>query len=182
MSTHKVTIARHAKAAAYSPGTDAQRPLTDEGRAQAQELGRRLADSLRSVDTVFVSPAVRAQQTWENMAQGAGLTPEMMPRVQTDEVIYSGSPMQIMEAVRFGSTGTSSLVVGHEPTVSATAVLLVKEGQATEVENGMPTGSAVVVEWDRNWKEWHSHCAAVADFIHVRHNDIPPLPFTNPLA
>ena len=169
MSTHRVVIVRHAKAVSYSPGTDAKRPLADSGRAQAQELGRKLSAVIKSADTVFVSPALRAQETWQNMAKGAGLTEETMPEVITDEVIYSGSSMQMMEALRMGSNGTTSILVGHEPTVSSLAVLLTKEGQASEVEMGMPTGSAAIVEWDRDWKEWHSHCAILADFVHVRH-------------
>ena len=169
MSTHRVVIVRHAKAVSYSPGTDDKRPLADSGRTQAQELGRRLAKVIQAADNVFVSPALRAQETWQNLAKGAGLTEETMPTVQTDEVIYSGSPMEMMEAVRMGSNGTTSILVGHEPTVSSLAVLLTKEGQASEVEMGMPTGSAAVVEWERDWKEWHSHCAILADFVHVRH-------------
>ena len=103
------------------------------------------------------------------MAKGAGLTEETMPVVITDEVIYSGSSMQMMEAVRMGSNGITSILVGHEPTVPSLAVLLTKDGQASEVEVGMPTGSAAIVEWERDWKEWHSHCAILADFVHARH-------------
>lgn len=163
-------MTRHAKAESTAPGTDDMRPLSDPGLEQAEELGKKLAEKIRQVDTVFVSPALRAEQTWGAMAKGAGLTEENMPRVRKDQVLYTGSPMQILQAVRLESAGYSSLVIGHEPTISATAVLMVREGQASEIEHGMPTGSAVILEWSRNWKEWHSHVATIADFVHVPAN------------
>ena len=167
MTTHTVILTRHAKAASTAPGTDDKRPLSDLGVAQAKELGVKLSDKIKEVDTVFVSPALRAQQTWDAMAEGAGLAQADMPRVRVDQVLYSGSPEQILQAVRLESTGYSSLVIGHEPTISATAVLMVREGEASEVQWGMPTGSAVILEWSRNWKEWHSHVATITDLVHV---------------
>lgn len=167
MTTHTVIITRHAKAASTAPGTDDKRPLADSGLAQAEALGKKLAALMVKVDTVFVSPALRAQQTWQAMARGAELKEDDMPHIRDAEVLYKGTPMQILEEVRLGSKGYSSLVIGHEPTISATAMLMVREGEATEIENGMPTGSAVILEWSRNWKEWHSHVATIADFVHV---------------
>ncbi|MGL5335578.1 MAG: phosphohistidine phosphatase SixA [Enterovibrio sp.] len=65
---------------------DAARPLTSRGVAQAQKMGEWLASQLnKPLDCVLVSPYVRAQQTWQQLApyvQGeakviteAGLTP-----------------------------------------------------------------------------------------------------------
>lgn len=167
MTAHNIILVRHAKAESTAAGTDDKRPLSDPGLVQAEKLGKELAEQIRKVDTVFVSPAVRAQQTWGAMAKGAGLDEDDLPRVRVDEVLYKGTPMQILQAVRLESTGYSSLVIGHEPTISATAVLFVKEGEADQIDRGMPTGSAVTVEWSRNWKEWHSHVAKITDFVHV---------------
>lgn len=169
MSKHTVIIARHCKAVATAPGSDEKRPLSASGVAQAKELGRALKALVARVDTVFVSPAVRAQQTWDGIAAGAGLTEETMPRVETLAVIYDGSPTQIWEAVALGSTGHTSMVVGHEPTISSLVVLAVKEGEAAEVEWGMPTGSAAIIEADANWRQWHEHIGSIADFVHVSH-------------
>lgn len=168
MSQHTVVVVRHAKSESLSGGSDETRELTDAGRAQARELGKKLGELLREADTVFVSQAARANQTWEQMAEGAGVDADKV-RVRTDKVIYSGDAMQIWEAVRLESTGFTSVVIGHEPTISEVANLLLKEDVDSPVAAGMPTGSAVVVEWGKNWKEWHSHCADLADFVHVDH-------------
>lgn len=167
MSTHQLIIVRHCKASHNSPGTDEKRPLTEAGKAQAAELGRQLKERIQALDTVFVSPALRAQQTWEGMASGAGVSDASKPRVKTVEVIYDGSPMQILEAVRLGSTGYASMVVGHEPTVSSLVTLVAKDGEAEQVGWGMSTGSAAIVEASKDWHEWHQHVASLVDVVRV---------------
>ncbi len=167
MSEHTLVIVRHAKAQQGVAGPDADRELTDPGLVQAEELGKQLSAVLANVDTVFVSQAARAKQTWEAMAKGAGVSKDV--RVRTEPVIYSGDPMAIWEAVRLGSTGMTSVLIGHEPTISEVVALLLKQDAKNPVASGMPTGSAVTVTWSRNWKEWHSHCATLGDYVHVSH-------------
>lgn len=169
MSMHKVILVRHAKAAATSPGTDEKRPLSAAGREQARALGAKLRSEIHQLDEVFVSPALRAQQTWEEMAQGAGLPEGVPPHVHTEDIIYDGSSPQILDLVRGKSKGYASMVVGHEPTISSTAVLAVVEGEAGEVEWGMSTGSAAIVEYDGDWGKWKDHVATLATFVHVSH-------------
>ncbi len=167
MSTHTLILVRHAKANHSAEGGDQQRSLSDAGKIQAQKLGESLKAHLEQVDTVLLSPAVRAQETWQEMAQGAGLTEATMPKVKVRDVIYSGSPEQLLETVRLESEKETSLLVGHEPTISGLATQVVKEGGAGEVQTGMPTGSAVFVTASKDWKEWHSHVGTIEDFVHV---------------
>lgn len=138
--------------------------------AQAVELGRQMKDVLAALDVALISPAVRAQQTWEGMARGAGLTDATMPEVKTEEQIYSGSSTAILETVRMGATGYNAIVVGHEPTISDAVSLVVEIGGDSSVNSGMSTGSAAVVEADKDWHEWHSHLAKVVDFVRVPHS------------
>ena len=167
MSQHTIVFVRHAKAEAGEAGSDDTRALTGPGRDQAKTLGRDLREYIEAVDTVFVSPAMRASQTWEAMAEGAGIDPKA-PHVRTDEVLYTGNAQQIWEAVRLESDGYTSIVVGHEPTLSAAVELVVKEGEADAISAGMPTASAAVVTWGRNWKEWHSHVADFKELVKAR--------------
>lgn len=138
--------------------------------AQAVELGRQMKDVLAALDVALISPAVRAQQTWEGMARGAGLTDATMPEVKTEGQIYSGSSTAILETVRMGATGYNAIVVGHEPTISDAVSLVVEIGGDSSVNSGMSTGSAAVVEADKDWHEWHSHLAKVVDFVRVPHS------------
>lgn len=167
MSQHTIVFVRHAKSEDTAPGSDEKRPLSDAGRDQAKKLGAQLKDYIENVDTVFVSPAFRASQTWEEMAAGAGVDPHAR-HVRTDEVLYTGDAMQILEAVRLESSGYTSLVIGHEPTISAAVRLTIREDEADKIARGMATATAAIVTWDRNWKEWHSHVANLADVVHVQ--------------
>ncbi|WRS29835.1 histidine phosphatase family protein [Actinomycetaceae bacterium MB13-C1-2] len=168
MPKHTLIIVRHAKAQDYASGTDDKRALTNAGKVQARKLGIALRSALAGLDDAFISPATRARQTWEALSSGSGVDPATV-NIHVEPVIYSASPSQIWDAVRIESTGTTSIVVGHEPTVSELARRLLKEDEDSPVSWGMPTGSAIVISSDRDWNEWHPHCADLEGFEHVSH-------------
>ena len=65
---HKLWIMRHGQAQSMAP-SDELRPLTDAGRRQVSINSQALANE--TFTHVFVSPYLRAQQTWEILlAQG----------------------------------------------------------------------------------------------------------------
>ncbi len=167
MSKHTLVLVRHCKASMSSSGSDIDRPLSGDGVEQAEELGRQLKDIVRSLSVVLVSPALRARQTWDGIARGAGLTEGAMPLVKVEDKIYEGGAMAIVEVARLGSTGYTSMVVGHEPTISSAVSLVVKDGEDAKVAFGMSTGTAAVVVADKNWHEWHSHVGTLVDLVHV---------------
>src|SRR4051794_27457808 len=63
-------LVRHAEATPGSP--DELRPLSDEGREQARELGERLGAEGVSPDVVLTSPLLRARETGEALARATG--------------------------------------------------------------------------------------------------------------
>ena len=73
MPVHAVTLVRHGQTAssarhAYSGRADI--PLTDVGRAQAQQAAQRLAGA--GVDVVLTSPLIRARDTAQAIADAPG--------------------------------------------------------------------------------------------------------------
>lgn len=69
-------LIRHADALPLGEGgttDDEQRPLSAEGKKQAQALGRCLRDRGLTFDLILSSPLLRAQQTTELMLKAAGL-------------------------------------------------------------------------------------------------------------
>jgi phosphohistidine phosphatase len=100
----RVYLVRHASAA---PGTpDDARPLTAEGRAEADALGERLAAV--ELDAVVSSPLLRARETAEAIARACGLEAE----------VHEGlAPGATAATVRDAVTGHGGIVaaVGHQP-------------------------------------------------------------------
>lgn len=79
---------RHAEAAALGEGgvsADADRPLTEQGRKQAQQVGRVLHRKKVMVEKLVTSPLLRARQTAEEIlgvwrgsgGKGKGALPEL---------------------------------------------------------------------------------------------------------
>lgn len=163
MSKHTVILIRHAKAENTPGDQDKLRPLSEVGVREARELGKRLAAELGAVDSVFVSPAQRAQQTWVEMLAGAKLNADELPTPEKDPVIYAGTPEGIAEMIRIQSRGKLSVVVGHDPLLLETAALLVKPD--VSVPDVMPVASALAVSASHDWKEWHSHVAPELEII-----------------
>ncbi len=151
MSKHKIVLIRHAKAEQQATGGDVHRALSERGRKQSAELADKLKSELTKVGAVLVSPAARAKETWSAIAQAL---PEGMPAATVVDDIYSGDPMDIIEAVRMEAAGETTIVVGHEPTISEAARLLAKDPSA--LPWGVPTATAIILSASHDWKEWHS--------------------------
>ena len=108
----RLLIVRHAEAAPGSP--DELRTLTESGREQARELGRRLRDGGVQADTVLSSPLLRARET--ALALGLG-EPEV------DERLAPGASAQDIRDAAAGRGGTV-VVVGHQPDCSQAVAAL----------------------------------------------------------
>ena len=74
MSTTTVYFVRHAHSP-WVPNREADRPLSDRGRADAARIADRLAE--RPVDAVLSSPYARARETVEPVADRHGLDVEI---------------------------------------------------------------------------------------------------------
>jgi phosphohistidine phosphatase len=144
----RLVLVRHAKAEAPRPGLDDHdRALTLEGRSSAQSLANALADAGVEIAVALVSSAVRTQQTWKLMATAF---PDADARTVPE--LYETHVGGVVAALRgAGSDGTVA-VVGHEPTISATAAWLAGPGSDTpalqRIAHGLPTGTAALLDFE----------------------------------
>lgn len=105
-------LLRHGHAIANAPA-DSERPLSDRGRADVRSTIAQVVKELTALDAVWVSPYLRAQQTW---AEACGLLPSVPTVVEQEAVIPSGNPravIQLMAAAKLESL----LIVTHQPFV-----------------------------------------------------------------
>lgn len=118
-------LMRHGHAEFYAQ-TDALRPLSEKGHYEAAAIGLQLAKLQVSCNQVWVSPYLRAQQTWAQLQQSLtvngnskGLSPA--PQVLTQAAITPEG--QVHEVVRllneaFNQNATDRLLcVTHQPLV-----------------------------------------------------------------
>ena len=139
----RLVLVRHAQAAQGE--VDADRTLTERGARQAAAIGAWLAQTGLIPDRVVVSPARRAQQTWE--LASATLQPGPLPVV--DPRIYENTLEALLAAVQQTPDDVRTVaVVGHNPSVGVLASVL-DDGSGNpaarrDIEAGFPTGGVAV--------------------------------------
>lgn len=136
---------RHGKSDWDAPsGEDRERPLASRGRKAARTMGRLLPRAGQAPDAVLCSPAVRAEETLR-LAMEAG---EWSCPVRVAEGLYGGGVEGALAEIRAETGADVLLVVGHEPTSSELATLLVGGGRI-----GLPTGAALRIDFEES-KGW----------------------------
>jgi phosphohistidine phosphatase len=142
----RLILLRHGKAEAdAASGRDFDRALTERGKSDAQIVAKALDQAGVRPDLVLVSPAARAAQTWEAMAQ---VFPEA--EVQAAPELYEISPDAILALARAGGgKARTVMVVGHNPGLGQLAAWLAQEAPAGEgrrrIADGFPTAAAAVI-------------------------------------
>jgi phosphohistidine phosphatase len=108
-------------------GRDADRRLTDEGRAKLRRvLERAHAGGVRP-SLILSSPYRRALETAEIAARELGYEGKI---VRTPALIPDASPQEVWDAIREYRGESAVLAAGHEPLFSATVAYLLGSTRA----------------------------------------------------
>lgn len=166
----RLLLLRHAKAERSIPGgPDRDRRLVDRGRADAGGMGAYMATHALRPDRVLVSPAARAQETWEQVAAAFKPAPPASPV----ERLYDATAHTILDAIReMPDTVQTILIVGHNPGLHELALLLVASGDVEARERlreKLPTSGLVSIDFafDR-WNELHPRSGRLERFVTPR--------------
>lgn len=167
-AVRRLVLLRHAKAEPVGEaGTDAQRPLALKGRRQASRVGMALTAAGLVPELALVSSSLRTRQTWD-LARAHVNGVEAVVEVRHE--LYEASVADVLELVRaVDSNVRSVLVLGHEPTMAATAAYLAGPGSddaaLAQVRVGVPTATYSVLESaEHPWSEWGKGAARL---VHV---------------
>jgi phosphohistidine phosphatase len=110
-------LLRHAIAVepgALSGASDADRPLSAEGKKKMRKIALGMKTLELSFDLILSSPYVRARETAEIVAHEFGSVLEFTPRLEV-----GGDPATLVAEVDARARGlTNVLLVGHEPQLS----------------------------------------------------------------
>jgi phosphohistidine phosphatase len=148
----RLMLLRHAKTETDAPsGRDRDRRLDDRGRSDAAEIGGWIARHPPFPDSVLVSPAVRALQTWE-IAWAAMKDFVPKPQVENLPELYGADPSQLLQTVRMASATDPQrlMVVGHNPGMHELALALAGSGGAAgrrALADNLPTSGLAVFDF-----------------------------------
>jgi phosphohistidine phosphatase len=127
----RVILVRHAHADRGDP--DELRALSERGRKESRELGRRLAEQGVRPAAILTSPLVRARETADEIARATGT------QAQPDERLAPGATIEDVRAAVAGR-GEPIVVVGHQPDCGRIAAALTGE------EPEFPTAGVCVLD------------------------------------
>jgi phosphohistidine phosphatase len=149
----RLMLLRHAKTETDAPsGKDQDRRLDDRGRNDAAEIGGWMTRHPPFPDSVLVSPAVRAHQTWEIAWQAMKKrVPE--PEVELVPELYGADPAQLLLTIREASTADPKtlMLVGHNPGMHELALALAGSGDAMgrrALADNLPTSGLAVFDFE----------------------------------
>lgn len=161
----RLFLFRHAKAQFAAPGMrDFDRPLEDRGIADATTVGAKLASLKLVPERVICSTGLRARQTWE--AAQSKLQPK--PATEWSEVLYNTDAAGYLNLVHQAGSGSSLMLVGHNPMMEDLALALAEPGDPLGDEirrSGFPTAGLVILEFDSAFEEVATGRCRIIEFL-----------------
>lgn len=145
-------LLRHARAEPAGGQDDADRPLTERGRADAEAAGIWLRDNEIAPTQVLCSTALRTRETWAAVAESSGFG----GLVDHEPGIYQAHPQALLDLVRRADDDATALaLVGHAPGVPTLAAELADGDGDPAAEQalreGYPTCTLAVLQVQGSW-------------------------------
>ncbi|HEY3886870.1 MAG TPA: phosphohistidine phosphatase SixA [Vicinamibacterales bacterium] len=148
----KCYLVRHGQAvdADAWPGADAERPLTEKGRARMERAAAALAALDLDLDAILTSPLLRAKQTATIIARALHAESSL----REDARLGGGFGPEALAAILSDHADADAvMVVGHEPGMSTTvetlcgAATVFKPGSIACVELARATSKRGMLLW-----------------------------------
>ena len=132
-------LLRHAHAEPAAAGqADIDRPLSSEGRAEAEAAGRWLRDKGLVPDRVLCSPSRRTRETLEAVLAAIGYVDQRL-----EDSMFDAEPGTLAELADRHREVERLMLVGHNPGLEQLAALM-HSGQSGDYR-GMPPGGIAVL-------------------------------------
>lgn len=144
--TQQLILIRHAKSSwKHRELGDHDRPLNGRGRKSAKAIGAWMRTQNLAPDHAMISTATRAQETF------SGLGVDLMPKMS--RALYLADARSLLREIRT-ATGTSLLVIAHNPGIAELAERLIKDIPKHRRFLDYPTAATTVIEFDvGSWAE-----------------------------
>ncbi|WP_066707158.1 SixA phosphatase family protein [Celeribacter ethanolicus] len=167
--TRRLILMRHAKSSWDDPRLDdIDRSLNARGQSNAKTMGAWLKAQGYFPDQALVSVATRTQQTFERVAQGLGMQPEL----RVIDRLYLASELRILQELK-KATGQTVLLIAHNPGIGEFAARFAQNPPVHGDFLRYPTCATTVFELGaENWSEVRYGANPVLDFAIPREIDI----------
>ncbi len=158
----RLMLLRHAKTEHDAPsGRDHDRRLDERGRLDAAAIGTWVGQHPPLPDSVKVSTAVRAKQTWDiaRDAMQDAVHEAPQPQVEWLDEIYGAEPAQLLQIIRMASVTDPArlMLIGHNPGMHELALMLAGSGDAAakkSLEENLPTAGLAILDFAiDDWNE-----------------------------
>lgn len=135
-------ILRHGQKQSIEPQQyDYDIELTEDGKEDSKNIGIKLKEKNILPDLIVASPAIRARQTAEIVADQIGYTKSIM----YNEVIYQAFLNEVIESITYTYDSVDSLmIVGHNPSLTALAITY------AQYKEELKTANAIRIDFDCN--------------------------------
>jgi phosphohistidine phosphatase len=159
-------LMRHASA---RPGDDdRERPLTPEGAAEAERMGRALAGLVARgfrPEHALVSPARRTRETFEAVRGALAAL-----AAAEDEALYLASPGRLLARLqRLPDATAQVLLIGHNPGLGELVEWLVGRSDADALPRAarglVPAACAALRIRTERWRDLEPACAELVAFL-----------------
>lgn len=142
----RLYLLRHARAGWAKPGMrDFDRPLDEQGMADAEAMGLAMRAAAYVPDITICSNATRARQTLEGIAGNADTG-----RVIFTDKLYSEDAAGYLDLIQANGCAGSVLVVGHNPMMEDLATAVAGDGEEAArltLAAGFPTTGLAVIRF-----------------------------------
>jgi phosphohistidine phosphatase len=170
----RLLLLRHAKTENDAPsGRDQDRRLDNRGRLDAAEIGGWIGRHPPFPDSVLVSSAVRATQTWE-IAWEAMQDLVRPPQVEFLPELYGADPAQLLEAAHAAAADDPKvlMLVGHNHGMHELALMLAGSGDAAgrqALGDNLPTSGLAIFDFEvDDWSDVAFRRGRLAKFVSPR--------------
>lgn len=135
----ELILLRHAHSESPVSGQpDADRPLSAEGQAASEAVGRWLLEHGKVPDCVLCSPSRRTRETLEGVLGVIGYVDQRL-----EPAIYEATPGTLIDLIDRHCDIGRLMVVGHNPGLEQ-LVALMESGQTGDYRGMPPAGVAVL--------------------------------------
>ena len=115
----QIIIIRHAKSDWSSFNSDFERGLNERGYRSCEIISRELKRRINLPDKFLVSPAKRAQLTFEEIFFSWIQNKSNFQSTYNEEILYGGSKFDILNLIKQNFSGIQTgVVIGHNPVLS----------------------------------------------------------------